>query len=76
MRDGRAPVSALCGARDSLVYVLAAFALRTAWRHSPGSPGERRLLAEAWWPCSFVTTASGSVRAKEPILFQRHRLPR
>jgi hypothetical protein len=29
----------------ALVYVLAAFALRAAWRHAPGSPGERKLLA-------------------------------
>jgi hypothetical protein len=42
-----------------LVYLLAALGLRTAWRHAPGSPGERKMLAAAVAALFVVTTAVG-----------------
>jgi hypothetical protein len=53
----------------ALVYVLAAFALRTAWRHSPGSPGKRRLLAGGVVALFVVTTAVGLFTPKNRFYF-------
>ena len=53
----------------ALVYVLAAFALRTGWRHSPGSPGERRMLAGGVVALFVVTTAVGLFTPKNRFYF-------
>jgi hypothetical protein len=53
----------------ALVYVLAGFALRTAWRHSPGSPGERRMLAGGLAALFLVTTAVGLFKPKNRFYF-------
>ena len=53
----------------ALVYVLAAYALRTGWRHSPGSPGERRLLAGGVVALFVVTTAVGLFAPKNRFYF-------
>lgn len=53
----------------ALVYVLAAFALRTAWRHSPGSPGERKLLAAGVVTLFVVTVGVGLFTPKNRFYF-------
>jgi hypothetical protein len=53
----------------ALVYILAGFALRTAWRHSPGSQGERRMLAGGLVALFLVTTAVGLFQPKNRFYF-------
>lgn len=53
----------------ALVYVLAGLALRTAWRHAPGSPGERRLLAAGVGALFVVTTGVGLFTPKNRFYF-------
>jgi hypothetical protein len=53
----------------ALVYVLAGLALRTAWRHAPGSPGERRLFAAGVAALFVVTTAVGLFTPKNRFYF-------
>jgi hypothetical protein len=53
----------------ALVYLLAALGLRTAWRHAPGSPGERKMLAAAVVALLVVTTAVGLFTPKGRFYF-------
>jgi len=53
----------------ALVYVLAAYALRTGWRHSPGSPRERWMLAGGVVALFVVTTAVGLFTPKNRFYF-------
>ena len=53
----------------ALVYVLAGLALRMAWRHAPGSSGERRLLAAGVVALFVVTTAVGLFAPKNRFYF-------
>jgi hypothetical protein len=53
----------------ALVYVLAGLAIETAWRHAPGSPGERRLFAAAGVALFVVTTAVGLFTPKNRFYF-------
>jgi hypothetical protein len=53
----------------ALVYVLAALALRTAWRHAPGSSGERWMLAGGLVALCLVTTAVGLFKPKNRFYF-------
>jgi len=53
----------------ALAYILAGLALQTAWRHAPGSPGERRLLAAVVVALFVVTTAVGLFTPKNRFYF-------
>jgi hypothetical protein len=53
----------------ALVYVLAALALREAWRHSPGSLNERRVLAGGVMALFVVTTGVGLLTPKNRFYF-------
>jgi hypothetical protein len=53
----------------ALVYVLAALALRAAWRHVPGSPGERWMLAGGLAALFVVTTGVGLFKPKNRYYF-------
>jgi len=53
----------------ALVYVVAGLALRTAWRHAPGSSGERQLLAAGLAALFVVTTAVGLFAPKNRFYF-------
>jgi hypothetical protein len=53
----------------ALVYLAAALGLRMAWRHAPGSPGERRTLAAAVATLFLVTTAVGLATPKGRFYF-------
>jgi hypothetical protein len=53
----------------ALVYLLAALALRTAWRHSPRLGSERRLLAGGLAGLFVVTTAVGLFKPKNRFYF-------
>ena len=53
----------------ALVYLLAAWALRTAWRQSRGSPGLRWILAGGVMAMFVVTTAAGLFTAKNRFYF-------
>jgi hypothetical protein len=53
----------------ALVYVLAALSLQTAWRHAPGSPGERWMLAGGLVALFLVTTGVGLFKPKNRFYF-------
>jgi hypothetical protein len=53
----------------ALAYVLAALALREAWRHSPGSLNERRVLAGGVMALFVATTAAGLFTPKNRFYF-------
>jgi len=53
----------------ALFYLLAAFALRAAWKSGPGSPAERRYLTWSVMAIFALTTAIGLLRADNRFLF-------